>query len=423
MHLTLPHRHVARLFAVLTATVVALVTLAVPVGATPQSDPTGDLGTVAEQIGALALREQGLTGAGVQVAVIDTGVAPVPALGGEGKVVGAVDLSVEAATGTRFVDTNGHGTHMAGIVAGHDEATGFSGIAPGAGILALKVAGHDGSCDESQVVAALDWLVDHHDDDGLDVRVVNLSLGAEVRSDRDPLALAVERAWDAGIVVVASTGNDGRPEKGLANPARDPYVIAVGAADLRGGKIRAAYFSTSGDGVRNPDVIAPGVSIESLRAPGSTIEVEHPEGRIDDERFKGSGSSQAAAVVSGAVALLLEARPDLTPDQVKALLTSTARRAKSNERFGGHGLIDLSAAAAAPTPGSGTVQLLPAQAPPSTPAYLAWTGASWTGASWTGASWTGASWTGASWTGASWTGASWTGASWTGASWTGASWS
>jgi serine protease AprX len=185
--------------------------------------------------------------------------------------------------------------------------------------------------------------------------------------------------------------------------------------------------------------------VESLRAPGSRIDIEHPEGYVSETLFKGSGSSQAAAVVSGSVALLLDARPELTPDQVKKLLTSTASDAKGNTMFVGRGLVNIAAAAAKQTPtddrsaqttnrsnGLGSLEA----ARGSEHVYLdgvrlegeitaqgvAWDGASWTGASWTGASWTGASWTGASWTGASWLGASWTGASWTGASWLGASW-
>ncbi len=407
----------------------------------------GSLSVVADQIGATALRDAGYTGDGVQVAVIDTGVAPVRGLSGEDKVVAMVDLSFEAGIPeATYLDTNGHGTHMTGIIAGNDPRTGFEGIAPDASIVSVKVGDNTGAVDVSQVIAAIDWLVEHNGRDGLDVRVLNLSYGVDSTQDPsvDPLNAAVQRAWDAGIVVVAAAGNDGKPQKGMANPARDPYVIAVGAAQINKAKVQPAKFSTSGDGHRNPDLIAPGVSIESLRAPGSRLDTQHPEGRIDHTLFKGSGSSQATAVVSGAVALLLDVRPELTPDQVKYLLNTTTTRAKGDQRFVGNGLINVATAARAATPGAEAVQHGPrsdgsgsleaargSQHVTLDGATLSgeitfngasWTGASWTGASWTGASWTGASWTGASWTGASWTGASWTGASWTGASWTGASW-
>ncbi len=484
-----------RLIAVLAAVLMVVSATAIPDSAakpkaentTDSTTPTGDdlgqvkgsMGAVIKQIGAKSLWRQGFTGQGVHVAVIDTGVAPVPALLGPDKVVAMVDLSFEAEIPEAvYLDTNGHGTHMAGIIAGDDPATGFVGVAPDAGIVSVKVGDNTGAVDVSQVIAGIDWVIEHRNatpkngKDGLNIRVINLSYGTDSTQGYidDPLARAVERAWHAGIVVVVAVGNDGRPEKGLANPARDPYVIAVGAAELTKNGVSSAKFSTSGDEVRNPDIIAPGVSIQSLRAPGSRIDIEHPEGYVDETLFTGSGSSQAAAVVSGAVALLLEARPELTPDQVKALLTSTAARVPGDITFVGHGIIDIAAAAAAPTPGDEATQNWPrstglgsleaargndhvtingvllqgeitAIGTPWNPQTWIeasstdttwtdakwtkdnWTGASWTGASWTGASWTGASWTGASWTGASWSGASWTGASWSGASWSGASWS
>ena len=403
----------------------------------------GSLVTINDAIGADDLHDSGITGAGVQVAVLDTGVLPVPALAEPGKVVAMFDLSFEAHDPElALFDTFGHGTHMAGIIAGHDPVSGFTGVAPGAELVSFKLGDNTGAVDVSQVIAALDWIVANNGTNGLSIDVINLSYGVNGTESHlvDPLNAAVQRAWDAGIVVVAAVGNDGRPERGLANPARDPFVIAVGAADISDDKkVKSAEFSTSGDGTRNPDILAPGVSVESLRAPGSRTDVEHPEGRIDDLFFKGSGSSQAAAVVSGAVALLLEARPELTPDQVKYILNDTAANAIGTTRFVGNGFIDLDAAVAAATPGDEAVQDHP-RSDDSGSLHAArgddlviidgelltgattWTGASWTGASWTGASWTGASWTGASWTGASWTGASWTGASWTGASWTGASW-
>jgi serine protease AprX len=218
------------------------------------------------------------------------------------------------------------------------------------------------------------------------------------------------------------------------------------------------FYWQNGYTGRLPDVVAPGAHIDSLRAPGSRIATEHPEGFVTDELFRGSGTSQAAAVTTGAVALLLQARPELTPDQVKALLRDSAEPIPYwAQALQGEGVINVAAAARTPAPDTvqtwqrstglgsleaargtqhvtldgvvlegeltafGTQWDAEAWVDAST-LGASWTGASWTGASWTGASWTGASWTGASWTGASWTGASWTGASWTGASWTGASW-
>ena len=417
-------------------------------------DSAGQLETVVRQIGADVLWNQGITGAGVNVAIIDTGIAPVPALSDADKVVAVVDLSTEADDdGMRFLDSYGHGTHMAGIIAGRDATTGFRGVAPDAGIVSVKVADNTGATDVATVIAGVDWVVDHADD--LDIGVLNMSYdsGSVLGYRSDPLARAVERAWQAGIVVVAAVGNDGRSERQVAMPAADPYVIAVAAAESKhNGSFTVPNWATSGDGTRDPDVAAPGVSIESLRVPGSRVDVEHPEGIVDDALVRGSGSSQAAAVVSGGAALLLQARPDLTPDQVKALLrSSTSPLTPRDERFGGSGLIQLAALVQAPvgdavqhwpvSDGTGSLRdagggvvsghatdvidqdWVGARWSEGTWDGARWSGGEWTGVRWSGASWSGAHWSGASWSGASWSGASWSGASWSGASWSGASWS
>ncbi|MEM9521936.1 MAG: S8 family serine peptidase, partial [Actinomycetota bacterium] len=444
--------HPPRSTRLLLAALVAVLAIA---GASPASAGAkkgphhGQLTTINEVIGATELHDQGITGSGVQVAVIDTGFAPVPALSAPGKVVAMYDLSFDADDPTRTLfDHYGHGTHMAGIIAGNDPATGFTGVAPDAELVSFKVGDNTGAVDVTQVIAALDFIVANNGNDGLDIDVINISYGVNSTNSHliSPLTQAVQRAWDAGIVVVAATGNDGKPTRGMTFPARDPFVIAVGAANIKDypDEVRVAGFSTGGDADRKVDVIAPGKNVVSLRVPGSAADLSSPGARVGDDYFKGSGSSQAAAVVTGAIALLLEDRPDLTPDQVKKLLRTTATEAKGSQRIAGKGMIDVDAAAAHKTPGNNAIQThqrsdgsggVHADRGEDIVTFdgvaiegevnwagASWTGASWTGASWTGASWTGASWTGASWTGASWTGASWTGASWTGASWTGASW-
>jgi serine protease AprX len=416
----------------------------------------GSLYNVVDQIGARSLWTQGYTGQGVNVAIIDTGVSPAAALSGADKVVAMVDLSGESGDpATRFLDTYGHGTHLAGIIAGRDPGANpalaaahpewFLGVAPGAGIVSVKVAGRNGAVDVSQVIAGVDWVVQHAAQ--LNIRVLNLSYGTDSTQPYtiDPLAFAVERAWKAGIVVVTAVGNDGKAARELSMPARDPYVIAVSAAEQKNKKWKVPAWASSGDTVRSPDLAAPGASIVSLRAPGSFADVEHPEGFVSPTLFKGSGSSQAAAVVSGAAAVLLSARPTLTPDQVKRLLTATANGkaiTPSAAKFSGSGLLDVAKAATTATPqatqnwpmstGLGSLEASRGSAHllingtvlqgEVTILGTPWNGASWAGASWAGASWAGASWAGASWAGASWAGASWAGASWAGASWAGASW-
>jgi len=209
------------------------------------ADLPGSLAHVVDAIGATDLRRQGVTGAGVTVAVVDTGVSPVAALTVPGKIVGSVDLTPEAVMPSfRTRDGHGHGTHMAGIVAGRTafgtergaaDLGGFAGVAPDAGLVAVKVGDRHGTVDVSQVIDGIDWVVAHRDE--FRIRVLSLSYGTD--SDQpygvDPLAAAVERAWHAGIVVVVAAGNAGDDSPRLDNPATDPFVIAVGGAQPDGG--------------------------------------------------------------------------------------------------------------------------------------------------------------------------------------------
>ncbi len=412
----------------------------------------GAMHSVVDQIGARRLWDRGITGDGVTVAVIDTGVAPVGALSEDGKVVGVVDLTADASDpSTAFVDTDGHGTHMAGIIAGRtpgadparaaDRPEWFLGVAPGARIVSVKVADQGGEVDLAAVVSGVEWVVAHADQLGIGVLSLAYSSNSPLPYEHDPLTAALEHAWNAGIVVVTPAGNDGPDSERLASPAVDPFVIAVAGADVSAEGVSIADFASRGDADRTPDFAAPGAHIESLRVPGSTADLDHPEGYVDETTFLGSGSSQAAAVAAGAAALLLDARPQLTPDQVKALLVSTADEIDSaSSARAGSGLLNLERALStevgpavqpwAPATFRGPVPIVPgvaniwrgAKAAGASWAGASWAGASWAGASWAGASWAGASWAGASWAGASWAQDSWAGASWAGASWAGASW-
>ncbi|HJW62291.1 MAG TPA: S8 family serine peptidase, partial [Actinomycetes bacterium] len=300
---------------------------------------------------AQAYWKAGYTGKGVDVAVIDTGTAPVPGLATTGKLVNGPDLSFESqAKNLRYLDTYGHGTHMAGIIAGRadaavaasyaGDATNFLGMAPDARIVSVKVADAMGAADVSQVIAAIDWVVQNKTAGGLNIRVLNLSFGTNTTHPYtiDPLCHAVEAAWKRGITVVAATGNAGyymTPSgPGLTSPARDPYVLSVGATDTK--KTTAttddavASFSSSGvvgtGGTKNPDLVAPGRSIISLAVPGSFIDQTYgAAGAVTGGFMRGSGTSQAAAVMSGAAALILQQHPTWTNNQVKALLTTTAK--------------------------------------------------------------------------------------------------
>ena len=426
----------------------------------------GSISSTTATIKAHDLWRNGITGRGVDVALIDSGVVPVNGLSAPDKVVLGPDLSFESqADNLRYLDTFGHGTHLAGIIAGRDDGLAtssytnhdsFTGVAPDARIVSIKVATATGATDVSQVLAAIDWVVQHRNDNGMNIRVLNLSFGTDGIQDYtlDPLTYAAEVAWRRGIVVVVAAGNSGYGTAKLNNPAYDPYVIAVGADDTRGTPTTdddvIPEWSSRGDGTRNPDMVAPGKSIASLRNPNATIDVMHPEGRINTRLFRGSGTSQAAAVVSGAAALLLQQRPNLTPDQVKKLLTSTAVPLPSADSGAqGSGLLQLKAAAAAPTPaavqtwapatGTGSLEAARGSAHVATPEDVelqgeqdifgnAWDGSSWSsnallGSTWSGGAWNGSTWSGSSWSGSSWSGSTWSGSSWSGSSWSGSSWS
>ncbi len=381
-------------------------------------------------------------GTGIDVALIDTGVAPVDGLDGHDKVRHGPDLSMEAGSpDAAFLDTYGHGTHLAGIIAG--DRAGHEGIAPGARIVSVKVAGHDGVTTVPQVVAAIDWVVEHRNTDGLNIRVLNLSLGQSGVSSHvgDPLSAAVERAWDAGIFVVVAAGNRGSAEGHVDSPAIDPYVLTVGSADSTSGFDEelqpVTSWSSRGGNVRNPDLVAPGRSIASYRVPGSTADQVNPSARHGQDLFLGSGTSQSAAVVSGVAARMLDHFPNMDLDELKETLR---RNTETELGFGesaiGTGVIDAEDAYERPHydvdaqahpraagPGSGLMAPTGATWSGGTWSGATWFGATWSGATWSGGTWSGATWSGATWSGATWSGATWSGATWSGATWSGATWS
>src|SRR3954470_12864061 len=253
----------------------------------------GSLNNIAGVVGALDAYRYGITGKGVGVALIDTGVTQVRGLD-TGNVVNGPDLSFDSQDpATAYVDGYGHGTHLASIIAGRDavgtpasytDPSRFHGIAPDANLVNVKVGAANGDVDVSQVIAAIDWVVQHRKDEALNIRVINLSYGTDSIQDSmvDPLAFAVENAWRNGIVVVVAGGNEGDTTRNLANPASDPHVLAVGAMDSAGTVTTAddtvPSWSTDGTTERHVDLTAPGVSVLGLRSPGSTADSENPKG-------------------------------------------------------------------------------------------------------------------------------------------------
>lgn len=502
----------ARVSSTLAAELVSRYGLAVSADAPIQSlgqegpDASADDGLsmsmVTQIVGAQSMWEAGYTGRGVDVAVIDTGVTRVAGLAGAGKVVDGPDLSFDSQNpALEFLDAFGHGTQMAGIVAGSDvgpgaparrcstctaqslysDTTKFVGIAPEARIINVKVGAADGSADVSQILAAIDWVISHRQTDGLNMKVLSLSFGTDSLQTAvlDPLSYAAEVAWRNGIVVVSAAGNDGAKQGGnLASPAYNPRILAVGAVDTRLTLATkddvVADFSQRGDGGRGVDLVAPGAHMLGLRVPGSFIDMTVSTGKVGSRYQRGSGTSQATAVTSGLVALILQKFPAATPDQVKSILASSARSLKDNAVrkagdiaadaiYAGDGETDLGGVAlleqlpvvqqpASFATGLGTLEasrgaghvvsngvaLVGEQdifgRPWQASVWAAgegagsnwsgdiWNGSRWTGSRWTSNDWAGFVWTSGRWEGMTWDGSRWTGSRWTGSRWTGSSW-
>lgn len=308
-------------------------------------------------IGAHRAWEAGYTGAGIRIGVIDTGVDVThPDLAG--RIVATHD-----ATGEGFDDANGHGTHVCGIAAGAGAV--FRGVAPGAELVVVKVLRRNGFGQMSWVMQGLEWIVSQG------VQVINMSLGGPGPSDgSDPLSQTCEVVCRRGITICVAGGNDG-PQGRIGPPGAAPSVITVGASTDQD---QVADFSSRGptaDGRPKPDVLLPGHGIIAARAKGSRMGTP-----VDDLYTQASGTSMAAPHAAGAVAILLEARPGLTPADVKALLERTARSLGAPATEQGRGRVqldqalgrDLGTVPRPPAPATPGPEPAPGQPGPGTPA-------------------------------------------------------
>ncbi len=297
---------------------------------------------------------------GIGADAVWAGAGPLPALSGRGVTVALIDSGIDFGhnalsghvlttvdfTGGNGADGFGHGTHVAAIIEGNQGQTAdtriYRGVASGASLVNLRVLGNDGSGSAADVIDAIDWAIDHAK--AYNIRIINLSLGAPVLQPYrdDPVCAAVERAVRAGILVVAAAGNHGETADGrkilggITSPGNSPYALTVGALDAKGTADRSddevAPFSSAGptafDLVLKPDLVAPGRRITSAEAAGSLLSVNFPQQHVAgsgaNAYIYGSGTSMATAVVSGAAALLLEERPGMQPLAVKTALQMTA---------------------------------------------------------------------------------------------------
>ncbi len=336
------------------------------------------------------------TGAGVGVAVIDTGIdgslADFKNADGESRVIASVVTNPDATTPN---DDLGHGTHVAGIVAGDstrrpagDPLAGkYVGIAPDANLIAVKASDDTGEGTVLDAIYGLQFVVDHKT--AYNIRVVNLSVRSTVAESylTDPLDAAVEAAYFAGIVVVAAAGTNGTADDATHYaPANDPFAITVGAADDQGTTARSddtiASWSSVGytqDGINKPDLAAPGAQIVSTLAPTSAFATLCPECIVDGGYMRIGGTSMAAPVVSGVAALLAQVHPNWTPDQIKSTLIETSRDVAG----GGINEVNAEAALAVTQPFSGAnAEITPHHLIDPATGQIDYTRSSWGRSSW-----------------------------------------
>jgi serine protease AprX len=406
-----------RFLATLTAAATLTGLAALPAQAAPASSALEGASTwYAGTVGATDAWTGGYDGSGVGIALVDTGADPVPGL--EDRIAARFDVS--GAPG--ITDGYGHGTFLAGLMVGGRGPDGSPlGVAPGAHVVSVKVADANGDTSLDRVLAGL--AVVRATQPAYNTRVVVLALGGPDDGIADPLEEALEQLWAEGFVVVVPAGNDGV----VLEPGVSPYLLTVGAVDEMGTPATdddeiaswSAVGSDRDDGAK-PDVVAPGRSLVSTRVPGSTADRENPGSRIAGRWFRGTGTSMSAAVTAGAVAILLQARPELVPDEVKGILATTARDVPGGDA----GVVDLTAALGARAVDGNPVDPQPREPTQPTEGWTesSWEGRSWIGRSWIGRSWIVDGWEGRSWIGRSWIGRSWIDLEWDGRSWIGRSW-
>lgn len=371
--------------------------------------------TYLDSTGARQVWNMGITGSGIGVAMIDSG------------ITNSQDINISRsvsfnANSTTVNDVYGHGTHVAGIVGntGVNSNNKFKGVAPAANLVNLKVSDETGMAYESDVVEALQWVLDNKA--AYNIRVVNLSLNSTVMQSyhTSPLDAACEIVWFSGVVVVVSSGNSDGSSVNYANaaPANDPFVITVGAVDeLATTSVSDDTFATyttwavTTDGFVKPDILAPGSNIISILSDKSDWDLSAPDRVVDGGYYRLSGTSMAAPMVTGAVALLLQDEPNLTPDQVKMRLVSNYSRLFSIKvsKTLTLNFPYLSAYKAVTTAGTTSAntgyvasQLLWTGSEPITWGSVAWNSVAWNSVAWNSVAWNSVAWNSVAWNSVFW---------------------
>jgi subtilisin family serine protease len=346
------------------------------------------------------------TGAGVTVAVMDSGISTHPDLP-KSKIVASADFVRDGKTG----DPAGHGTHIAGLIAANGN---MRGVAPDASVVSLRVLDANGNGTASGIVGAFDWLLKHGDQYG--VKVVNLSWGAPQATSyhRDLFSALAEAAWFSGIAVVAAAGNAGPDAGTITTPGSDPFVITAGAFDdaatAKTQDDREAAFSSHGptlDGFAKPDTLAPGAHVWSLRVPGLVYRDQSgdPIGSTSDLYVRLTGTSASAGLVTGVVALVAAAHPDYTPTQLKGAVVASGRKVTGSRTKA----VDAPAALTAMTsvnkglePSRLLLDILSKNGIKIQRSGVTWEGVTWENVTWENVTWESVSWEGVTWEGATW---------------------
>jgi serine protease AprX len=431
--------------------------------ANSSTHPTSPLTSLyPQEINAPRVWNQGGSGRGVTIAILDSGVAADPDLSQASNRILA-SVSFAGPRDPNRPDVGGHGTHIAGTIAGDGtrSAGQFVGVAPRANIVDVQVLDGNGNGRASSILRGMGWVLAHQAQ--YNIRIVNLSFGAVPQGSykTDPLAAAVEVATKRGILVVAAAGNGGPASGTVETPAIDPYVVSVGSTDdqatLSLSDDSLAWFSAWGtptDSTPKPEMVGPGRRVVSIRVPGSTLDTHLPDHVVTANNgstyFRLTGTSMATAVVSGAAALILERQPNLSPEEVKKILVTGVQPFGSTAvpAGAGAGLIDAYAAANSPSRGPAnrglrpadnaartlynavyrqpmawkTLTMLGSNGLPVTLPSLIWTPEAWDNIAWDNIAWDNIAWDNIAWDNIAWDNIAWDNIAWDNIAWDNIAW-